>query len=101
MSRGRHKNEPIQSADNTFTRTFKGEDCDTIWFYDKTKTTSGPVRVDVKWHKTQKQMNAEVDALKEAKKQERRQNKFFKLKEEQNVSRSSSNSSRGRRKKSS
>jgi hypothetical protein len=100
MSRGRPKLESTEPIITTFKRVYKGEDCDTTWYYDTSITTTGPVRVDVKWHKTLKQMNDEMKAEKLAKKTQSEHNKFFKAKEEQNASRSSSNKTRGRRGKS-
>jgi hypothetical protein len=100
MSRGRPKLEPTEPINTKYTRKFKGEDCDTTWYYDTSITTAGPVRVDVKWHKTLKQMNDEMKAEKAAKKVKSNNNKFFKAKEEQNAIGSSSNKTRGRSRKS-
>jgi hypothetical protein len=100
MSRGRKKLEPTEPINTKYTRKFKGEDCDTTWHYDTSITTVGPVRVDVKWHKTLKQMNDEMKAEKAAKKIKSDNNKFFKAKEEQNASGSSQSETRGRRRKS-
>jgi hypothetical protein len=101
MSRGRPKLEPVELITSTYTRVFLGEDCDTTWYFDTDITTSGPVRVDVKWHKTMKQIESEGKAHKDLKKQQRVNTKFFKLKDEQKQgSGSSSGKSRGRPKKS-
>jgi len=77
MSRGRPKLEENIEQPKKWTRVFKGDDCDTTWYYDDSITTNGPVRVDVKWHKTQKQFEAEVKAEKAIKKEQKRVNKFF------------------------
>jgi hypothetical protein len=77
MSRGRPKLEENVEQPKKWTRVFKGEDCDTTWYYDESVTTNGPVRVDVKWHKTPKQFEAEMKAEKEIKKEQKRVNKFF------------------------
>jgi hypothetical protein len=77
MSRGRPKLEENVEQPKKWIRTFKGEDCDTTWHYDESITSSGPVRVDVKWHKTTKQFDAEVKANKATKKEQKRVNKFF------------------------
>lgn len=98
MSRGRPKLEENIEKPQKWTRTFKGEDCDTLWHYDESITTSGPVRVDIKWHKTQKQFEQEAKMEKSIQKEKNKQNKFFKLKEEQNESRSTRKTSqRGRK----
>jgi hypothetical protein len=77
MSRGRKKLEENIEPPKKWTRVFKGDDCDTTWYYDNSITTNGPVRVDIKWHKTQKQFEEEVKAKKAIKKEQKRVNKFF------------------------
>ena len=77
MSRGRPKLEENVEQPKQWVRVFKGEDCDTTWYYDDSITTNGPVRVDVKWHKTPKQFEAEMKAEKAIKKEQKRVNKFF------------------------
>lgn len=83
--RGRPPSAPIEPVKTTYTRIFKGEDCDTIWYYDTNITTNGPIRVDIKWHLTPKQMNTEMKAEKAKKSEQRRVNKFFKDKENDRV----------------
>jgi hypothetical protein len=77
MSRGRPTSLENIEPPKKWTRVFKGDDCDTTWYYDDSITTNGPVRVDVKWHKTPKQFEAEMKAEKAIKKEQKRVNKFF------------------------
>lgn len=98
MSRGRPKLIENVEQPKKYTRVFKGEDCDTVWYFDNAVTTQGPIKVDIKWHKTQKQFDQEVKMEKMLKKQKKQQNKFFKLKEEQNDSRSTRSTPRRGRK---
>ena len=63
MSRGRPKEEPREESPRKFTRVFKGEDLDTTWTYDLDITTTGPVSVSIKYHKTEKQFAQEVKAV--------------------------------------
>ena len=79
--RGRPKEEVKEESPRKFTRVFKGDDLDTTWHYDLDIARS-PIRVDIKYHKTEKQFAQEVKAVKEVKKQERSQNKFFQNKDE-------------------
>ena len=97
MSRGRPKLEENIEQPKQWSRLITGEDCDTTFYYDDAITTNGPVRVDIKWHKTMKQMESESKAHKDIKKQQRVNTKFFKAKDEQKQgSRPSSGKSRGR-----
>ena len=82
MSRGRPKETPREESPRKFTRVFKGEDLDTTWTYDLDVSTTGPISVSIKYHKTEKQFAQEVKAVKEIKQQERNQNKFFTNKNE-------------------
>jgi hypothetical protein len=77
MSRGRKKLEENIEQPKKWSRLITGEDCDTTWYYDESITTSGPVRVEIKWHKTPKQFEAEVKAEKAQKKEKKRVSKFF------------------------
>lgn len=79
--RGRPKETPKEETPTKYTRTFKGEDLDTVWHYDLSIAKS-PIRVDIKYHKTEKQFEQEAKAAKSIKKQEKSQNKFFKDKNE-------------------
>ena len=80
--RGRPKEEVKAESPRKFTRVFKGEDLDTTWTYDLDITTTGPISVSIKYHKTEKQFEAEAKAAKNIDKQEKSQNKFFKDKDE-------------------
>jgi hypothetical protein len=79
--RGRPKEEVKEESPRKFTRVFKGEDLDTTWHYDLDIAKS-PIRVDIKYHKTEKQFEQEAKAAKDINKQEKSQNKFFKDKDE-------------------
>lgn len=78
MSRGRPKIEQVETPQK-YTRTFKGEDLDTVWHYDLSIAKS-PIRVDIKYHKTEKQFEAEAKQAKQIKKQNKKQDEFFKAK---------------------
>jgi hypothetical protein len=80
--RGRPKEIPKEELLRRFTRVFKGEDLDTTWTYDLDVTTTGPISVSIKYHKTEKQFEQEAKAAKDINKQEKSQNKFFKDKDE-------------------
>jgi len=79
--RGRPKEEPKEESPRRFTRVFTGEDLDTTWHYDLDIAKS-PIRVEIKYHKTPKQFEAEAKAAKQTKKQITSQNKFFQNKDE-------------------
>lgn len=79
MSRGRPKQEPQEEKPSKFTRSFTGEDLDTIWHYDLNIAKS-PIKVEIKYHKTPKQFAEEVKQLKQIKKQNKQTNEFFKNK---------------------
>lgn len=80
--RGRPKETTKEESPRRFIRVFKGEDLDTTWTYDLDITTTGPISVSIKYHKTEKQFEQEAKAAKNIKKQEKSQNKFFKDKDE-------------------
>jgi hypothetical protein len=75
--RGRPKEKPKEESPRKFTRIFKGIDLDTTWHYDLDIIKS-PIRVDIKYHKTEKQFEQEAKLAKNINKQEKSQNKFFK-----------------------
>ena len=99
MSRGRPKLEENIEKPRKYKRVFKGEDCDTTWYFDEEITKSGPVKVDVKWHKTYKQLQEEGKREREENRKKKEINKFFKDKEAKNgTSRSTrGKTSRGRK----
>jgi hypothetical protein len=83
MSRGRPKLEENIEKPRVYKRVFKGDDCDTTWFYDENVTKNGPVRVDIKWHKTYKQLQQEGRQERAKEREKIKINKFFKEKETQ------------------
>lgn len=52
-----------------------GEEFDSIWYYDTSITSNGPVSVVHKWHRTYKQIQTELKQIKLEKKQKRNETK--------------------------